>query len=565
MSEAPSPPREPDPSVTVRSEGVSDVSGLPAAGFEVPTLEAPQLYRPLSLLAVGSLVLGVAYSLLILVGGLLPFARAWPRGFLVLLVLGPILGGLGAVLTRQKSTERIATIAALSLAAVFVLIGLGGLIYFSAQSPWEPGVWAWLLLFAALLVSVLALAQIRAAEGALAGRNLARCGLYLGLFFGGFYVIYVAANQFAVSNQAQTAADSFINLIREDKLPEAFVKTIKPNSRPEGQGDKLLLEIEQGFNAPMIRDPGPYSGFCTSQLVQQLRHSKNAKVTCIGVAPEFTPQGYLAKVRYRVDTEDKLDSFEVYVGLQSVDAQGRREWQINWPECRAIPSHPQESPLLRKVDLAKFDSNFIAKEWLTGLSTKQPEVAYLLALPADQRTPLTLPLLTSRSEVVALVGAAAAGAVDKERQALAAGKDEFVNPDEHQETNPRTQKKGKYAGFVDDSQLKKATDAETCERLKQEVIRFFSNSNRTPVTAELLLVVFPNVTDQGNEIEVGRPVRFNIEPSGKEKGMFVEGEIVCRGKLSALDSPLDRYRVVGVKLIRVSIAPGPGAPPPRGP
>src|SRR4051812_35642745 len=107
MSEVSSRQQEPDPAPSARPEGVTDYRPAP----EVPTLEAPQDYKPLSLLAILALVLASLFAVLVLIGGLLPFSRFYPRSFVVLLVLGPVLGALAAVLLRRRGAEVFAGLA----------------------------------------------------------------------------------------------------------------------------------------------------------------------------------------------------------------------------------------------------------------------------------------------------------------------------------------------------------------------------------------------------------------------------------------------------------------------
>jgi hypothetical protein len=562
MSEAPSRPPEPDPSVTAPA-APSQEGGPAAAASDVTSLEAPQLYRPLSLLSVLSVVLSGAYALVILVGGLMPFYQAAPRRFVVFLLLGPIVGGLVAVLLRQKTAERIAAIAAVAAAAVLVLMGLGGLIAFSGSSPWEPGAWTWGLLLAALLTSFLALAQIRSSEGALAGRVVARCGLYLGLFFGGFYLLYLAGNHLAVANQAQTVSDRFLDHVRKDQLPEAFLETLKPGSRPSGN---LRSQIEEAFNTPRGRDPGEFSSFSTSPLVQLIRlgSKDETTITHLGTAPEYvtdaTYRGYVAQGRYLIKND--LGHFEVLIQAHSVDVAGRREWQIILGRCR-IERTVEESPLFKEMGQARGEADFVVRHWLMTLSSKQPQAAYLQTLPAEQRRGMGRALLLGRPELSAQAGPAPAMALEglaKDRADLEEGTKEFLA------------NRDRSAGFVDDSQF--FTFAKTKEERdaqKQEVIDFLGQSNKVPAEAMVLAVGFADTWREGDEVVVARPVRFGFQPiregPNARPPLFVEAEVFCRGKPGKPGDGqvLDRYRITKVRLMRAAIPPATGGPPvPRG-
>lgn len=506
--------------------------------------EAPQTYRPLSLLAVLAVVLGAFYSVLVLTGGLLPFARVYPRSFVVCLVLGPVLGGLAAVLARSKSGERVGTFAALGLAAVLVLMGLGGLVLFSGSSPWEPGPWTWVVLALGLLVSFLALSRIKSSEGALAGHLLARAGLYLCLFFGGFYLLYVTGNQFAVTNQAEAAADRFVERIRKDDLPRAFFETIRPGSRPGG-GD-VRDEIERGYNVPRGREPGEYSGFCTSAFVQSIRLGGEGQARRTGTAAEFKTTGYEVSVRY--DVENGMGKFGLLVLLQSVEVGGRREWQVIFPACRIEKA--EEAQLAKDVARAAGETMAVTDAFLRAVATRQDEAAFLMTQPTAKRHGLGRALLLSKAELSALAGPVAAVAGDSmggQREELAAGTKEFVK-----------------GGMVGEKDF--AADPRWKEAFVRQVRDWIGHKENARVEAEAIASNYPDVRRDGDELEVSRPVRFTLEPTPPFTArMFVEGELVIRGNLGR-EALQDRYRVVAVRLVRSSIAPlAPKTPTPGSP
>jgi hypothetical protein len=548
LSMSVTPPRPEEPAA--RPEGASDPAQLPAL-TDVPTLEAPQVYRPLSLLAVLALVLGVAFSLLVVVGGVMPFARAYPRAFVVLLLLGPILGGLGAILMRQKGAERIATVAALALGAVVVLVGLGGLLAFSGSSPWELGGWAWVLLFAAVLVSVLSLAQIRSSEGALAGRRLARWGLYLSLFFGGYYLIYLGGNQFAVSSQAEKVADGYLDMIEKGALHKAYRETLKPGSRP---GDtNLAEEIEQGHNVPRGREAGEFAAFCTSPVVQAIRLGGKTERSRKSSSSELTPTGYVVKVHY--DVRNDFGHFEVIVMAHSVEVGGRREWQVIGP-ASTIVKNELETPLATDVGRVVTETAPLVTRWLEAITAKQPEVAYLLTLPEAPRRQQGRALVASRPELAALAGSAPSMALQpltKEYEELKRGTDEF-------KTGKTIIDASKFVSFIrDDPQVAK-------DQLK-EAYDFLSNSTSVPSSAEMVPAAFPTTRRVGDEYEVERPARLLFHTKG-QPGYFIDCDVICRGTPGGPAPAEDHYRVVKLRLKRsalVSDAKGPGGAPPPPP
>jgi hypothetical protein len=535
---------------TIYPDGRVTSDSLPEA--DGPALESTQVYRPLSLLAVLALVLGVSFAVLVLVGGLMPFARSYPRAFVLLLLLGPIAGGLGAVLARQKGAGRIASIAAIGLGAVVVLIGLGGLVAFSSTSPWQLGGWEWVLLLATLLVALIALAQIRAAEGTLAGRECARWGLWLALFFGGYYLLYTAGNVFAVNGQATTVTKGYLELIKEDRLPEAFVESLPPRSRPKG-GD-LETEVKVAYNAPRGTMQGEYTMFSTSPLVQRIRRGAiagdKARMTISSrtASAEYTPTGYRATVGYEI--RDDLGRFQAEVVAQSVEVEGgKREWQIMPMFCK-ITREFETTDLGQQLMQASFESRHprhVSSEWIGALRANMPEYAYLLTLPASQRPPLARAHILAQGDLAGVAGLAP--------RALLAGLEKELK-------EVKQGKEALQAGkLLDESQFR--TDPALRAEQIREVRDYLKQQNRTVVNAEAVPVEVLSVRSVGDEVEVLRPIRFTVmETGGQSPRYLIEADLICRGTVG--NKPLeDRYRVVGLRLLQgVKQAPQQAPPPP---
>src|SRR5215470_16502432 len=137
--------RPPDDQVTAH------LPASPEAGPVLSPLEPVEPYRPLSILAMVGLGLAVLYSACVLVGGLVPFGRAYPRSFLLLVVLVPTAAALAMWLSRERRVARIARVTLAALGGLIVLLGLGGLLAFSGSNPWLMDNLTWLLVGAALL------------------------------------------------------------------------------------------------------------------------------------------------------------------------------------------------------------------------------------------------------------------------------------------------------------------------------------------------------------------------------------------------------------------------------
>jgi hypothetical protein len=249
--------------------------------------------------------------------------------------------------------------------------------------------WTWALLAAALFISWLAWVLIRESEGTLGGLALARWGVGLSLFFGIYYGLYLAGNALAVKSQAEACAAEYLDLIKEDKLPLAFLRTIKPSERPAESGD-LESAIEYRYNMPRgQRDPGHYTTFRQAPFVQFIRLSgQDARFKLKNSNREYTPTGYVVTLTY--DVESVVGEFELRLAVHSVEnAQASRQWHImfraddsQYPRLTDIKKGTADGARILNTMGA---ASTLVRAWVGNVQDGRLDLAYLDTVPPSER------------------------------------------------------------------------------------------------------------------------------------------------------------------------------------
>jgi hypothetical protein len=527
----------------------------PDAAATLPPSAETEVYRPLSIVALIGVSLAVLYSLCVLLGGLVPFIRVHPIWFLALLVLGSVAAGLTALqvpivlvlLGKQFPPVRryprwLAALlfAAAVLLVLLVVVGLISLVAYSASNPWQLPLVSWLLLGAALLVSWIAWARIRESEGALGGLALARWGVALSLGFGIFYGVYLLGNRAAVSSQAVASADEYLELIRDDDLPRAFLRTLKPGARPSEGGDlERALEVE--FNTPRtLREPGMYSGFCLSEYVQFIRNSgQEARFKRLGSSWEFKEGHYEVEVVYNVETT--IGEFILNLLVISVESTGggTRQWYIQFQPGAGALQDMKQTQASTELFVAMGAAQPLAREWTTFLQEGQLEAAYLDTLPPKDRKRQGQAWVLTQPLIGAAAGFAPRGATlhSDDWADFLKGRADFT-----------------ARRLVDDKDF--IADEGVKRDIRTAVDRLFSGKAAGQVRLESSSNIrMPHFSREGDLLTLRFPVRVIVMVPGHFGPKYMaEAEVVVKGRASE-DAEQGEFRVVALRLRRGMLAP----------
>jgi hypothetical protein len=384
MAEATDRPAEAVPGPAWPAEGVT-LSPAPAP----PAADAA--YRPLSGLALAAFLLAALYALAVTLGGVVAFATQHPWWLLILTLLAPPLGLVAGAVAGVRGAAGLLRWAALSLLGLYALLGVFGLVAYSNTSPWMLPGWAVLLPLAAGVLAWLARGRIRDSEGTLGGAALATWALGLSLFFGLTYVAYYAGAYVAVRQQAESFSRQWVELLAQDKLPEAFAQTMPQRDRPHNltRGELEMRAMGGGGPGTVQLGPSGYGQFCQLDFIRALRlGGPSTKIRPLGIMEwtykSGTPE---VKARYRIDTD--VVGFELIVtslGAEARAGEGGRQWQVvvgstGRPTGTDYTLTPKGQALMESYNAAAV----LAQGWVSRISRHDWDQAYLNTLPPAER------------------------------------------------------------------------------------------------------------------------------------------------------------------------------------
>jgi hypothetical protein len=285
---------------------------------------------------------------------------------------------------RPYSTVSYLAIGGLILAVAYATVmTIGVVIALFNRTPWILPLWSLAFPLGAALLCWAARVRIHNSEGALGGATLTAWGLWLSLSFGLVYGAYYSACYLSVTQQATTFADGWLDDLKNDRLDLAFLKSLPP-PRPAADAhlrERLELDHDRGPEGK-----GPFTDFRQSQLVRQLEQGGTAadKVESLGVQSwSYEQSGYQVQVAYRVTTPGMISEVVATVfGVENADDTGVRQWYIKNIQPNGQPVLTAEG---RRMNELSGDASAFAQDWLNKVTNWEWDKAYLDTLPPAER------------------------------------------------------------------------------------------------------------------------------------------------------------------------------------
>jgi hypothetical protein len=292
----------------------------------------PEIYRPLSKLAVGAILIAGAYAALISLFGVVAMVTGWPLFLNLWNLLFPVTGLALAYAGRQA---------------------------------------------------------IRHSEGVLSGLALTTWAWWLSILFGLGYGAYYFGTYMAVSWQAEDFITRWIDKIRAGKINEAFLDTQEPARRKyDNPSDSEYMYSRYGL-ASGPRNRGHLSVFQDMELIRLLQNAgPELQVKLLGVKNwEYDKGGYQVAETYRITTpEGDFDGTLVVKSSDSKEIEGR-QWQVA-AETLRLTEKPNLSPLGQTLDRWRLQSGRFVGEWLMKRGQGDALGAFLDTRPVTERTSL---------------------------------------------------------------------------------------------------------------------------------------------------------------------------------
>ena len=470
----------------------------------------------------------------------------------------PPPGAAGAAPQVYGSVSVVA-IVGLALAALYALvIGAGGLIALFNHTPLLLPIWTLVFPVAAAGVCWAARTQIRKSEGALTGTRLATWGAGLAAVVGLLYAAYYAGCYFAVSSQATTFVNQWMDQLNKRRFDQAFLYT-QPPPRP-ADDERLRDRLEMDFDRGQGGHGGLLTAFRESELVHQFdQGGGDAQVQFLGVQEwGYDKGGYSVVLRYRVTTNEMLSELVVTaVGVD--DDSGERQWYAKNPQ-------PAQQPVLTpeglRMQLWTNQAREFGEDWLEKVAAGDWDEAYLETLPFAARDDRR-----KERETFPAFGAGAAGLPGsptgqgsllaasalvsgselvtpwiERRKAFTSGNVVHFDPDTF------------WVGPKENDPAKDAARRDFQAKLYKNVCGFFA-ADRKAAPQWILARGFPTFHRNGDLARVGFDMEIVLETG------VIQGRLWVTADVSQSDLVKDQWRVESLDLL--SHKSGSGAPPAR--
>jgi hypothetical protein len=280
-------------------------------------------------------------------------------------------------------------IASVVLSGLFALALLAaGVAALVRSSPPLMSTWVLLLPTAGVVLSLAAQWRIRRSEGTLAGAALARWGLWLGLLAGLGYVAYYLATGLAVQQQANhflmdEGEDTgfFPHLLKggagagdPTEVNAAFLLTQHPGRRL-GISPDDRAQMESEFDRPIRGSAGLLSMFRGNETIRAALEAgrEGSAVEPLGVRGwGYENNGYWVARDYRITTPEMVLEVAVTVTAENDPSGGARKWYVDWLKTRKLDETSRLTPLGQAMRLIRYSAAEALGRWVQGLNEHRP-------------------------------------------------------------------------------------------------------------------------------------------------------------------------------------------------
>ena len=291
--------------------------------------------------------------------------------------------------TTDASTYR--PLSALAMASIViagfyaVIVLTFGIMSFVSGTPVFLPPWGLAVPGVAIVLATTARRQIRTSEGARSGLALATWGWRLALVFGIIHAGIFFGTLLAVGMQAQSELKAnFFDKIRdgsEGSLEDAYVFTIPPDQRATRE------EIRRRFLKMEGGKKGPFARFTEHDIVRILEQGgPNAQIESLGIKSiDPSKDGYNVVQNYRVTTPEGV--FVIQFTLRTKDSKDsrKRRWQLLWKETDTLVVSKELTPLGEKMQYWLKIAREFAGNWIMERSTGRLDLAFLDTLSPQVR------------------------------------------------------------------------------------------------------------------------------------------------------------------------------------
>jgi len=473
------------------------------------------------------------------------------------------------VVYRPLSGLAIASlVVAASYAAVILILVV---VAFWSHTPLFLATWTFLVPVAAVSLAVAARQQIQRSEGTRSGTALATWALWLGLLPGlGYGAFYFGTYVAVVRLQAQRFTNDWFDKLQNGQVEQAFLLTRPPDERA-GNNDTERIRMRFGSGSGPVQ--GELARFLGHELIQVVRRGgPETSVTPLGVKSwEYTEGGYQVVQAYRITSPE--GTFEADLTVRS--SQGRefkgRQWHLVW--TGAVNFGPRElTPRGMAMQEWPQAAAGFARQWLGRREPEQwhayRDRAYLETHPRRER----LRLRQQERLCLAVAGFTAAPAGGSGPGAALARVVPAVDPDLGQELYLPGYREFLAGGLIhSDPQTFRAPKPELKQAIPEAARRAYRDAQALMIRPKRMAVprlVVPEGTKDRLQVVMDVEMRIvDQDPNGQPVPKYLsEGTLLLesdRGPITTERQPT--WHVVRLDLVQgrsIDGAEDQGAPPP---